>query len=306
MTIPIVLPDLLIKERATVPVHSNIAEAIGLGADLFYLVRGLDISGSGYADVLLSDAAKVLQRSNPSIRRRIYRLKELGMITYQRWGDRFRIWYINKARAAARLSLSSAGATFACPLNELHALKEQTAYHTTLDMQRRSEWLAKKSAKASEQHLVVDPAKVFEKSSEKLPGASVQHIGPNTVFCRENAVLVGASQQGVANRLGRRSRQTISNRLSDKRRARKGLPPIKRKQLAQARNAIEYQRQVFQFEETGRTVSPRLFIRRGRCYMSGCAIYSADHAHQGTSSRRLDQSIKIRRNVTAGVPIRSE
>lgn len=306
MTILIVLPDLLIEERATVPVHSNIAEALGLGADLFYLVRGLDVSGSGYADVFLSDAARVLRRSKPSIRRRIYRLKELGIITYQRWGDRFRIWYINKFRAASRLSLSSAGATFACPLNELHALKEQTAYHTVLDMQRRSEWLAKKSAKASEQHLVVDPAKVFEKSSEKLPGASVQYIGPNTVFCRENAIPVGASQQGVANRLGLRSRQTISNRLSDERRARKGLPPIKRKQIAQAKNAIEYQRQVFQFEETGRTASRRLFVRRGRCYMSGCSIYSVEHAHPGISSRRLDQSIKIRQNVTVCVPIRSK
>jgi hypothetical protein len=250
---------------------------------LWYLLRMLDKKGSGWAEIDLDRAGATLGRGKGTIKRYIKQGLAKGFfraavrIAPERW----RIYYASLFKVAAIAGLDNWGATVEITEADLPRLKLLATEMTAKSLQASSRHLAGKK------HDRVPTVPQLLNSSLCCRGVKGKKIRRSKRFISVTADLptFGASQSKTASLLGRHW-QTVCRRLSNEARAKRGLPPIARRQILkeseEALIAIRGKRP--------RTNKAKVFLGgRDRAFISRPNVYAFDMAESEINLTRKER-----------------
>ena len=270
----------LYRDRV-VRIHSVLAEG-GQGIDsrgfnaiaLWYWVRSLDTEGSGKVSFRILDAEVELERSKSTIKRYLENGLALGLFrsVEVRYG-RVVVYYASTKAIAIRQGLMHWGAVAEVPVSDLQNLRVVATEVQAFSLQNSSVYLAKQSTPKGLRAKVIKPEDVLLKASLCSAGENVVHVGKRCMFVEPESVLVGVSQERIAETL-RRNVRTVRRRLSNSWRSQRGIAPILKKQLAQTKP--EFDAVGFELSQAGVSGSDRYFVCKGLTWRSGCNIYYQD------------------------------
>jgi hypothetical protein len=200
-----------------------------LAIQLYYLARALDPAGSGSAVIDLVEAAKILEISIYSVRRRMQWAFNHGLFRAKlRIGtQKIKVYYTALQHICVRLNIADIGACTEIEISQLRNLKFAATEATALQLQNRSRW-SESNRKKCDRRKTLDPQQMT--TSELGAGAILFKKGRVT-FLKRSHTAYGGSQKRLAWELGRHP-STIQRRLSDGYRAKHGLDPIPKTQLA--------------------------------------------------------------------------
>jgi len=210
---------------------------VGQAWKLYYLLRGLDQTGCGYAQINLSEAARILKAKLPTIRAYLQKLKANSIINVVSLGhENYRVYYISLFNLAAKANLTSFGACGTVPLTYLSAGKFVAAELVAKFLQRQS---IRKAACKHGPQAIASTDQILSKSSSdlsvraqdtykgKIIGRSSRYVYVNSRF-----IPIGGSQDKIAELLNC-SQRTVSTLLSNSARQHQGLDPLNRIQICQ-------------------------------------------------------------------------
>lgn len=277
------------KSNLNVRIHAHLADggnsSVSQGHSsvmLWYLVRAFDIQGSGRVSFNLEEAATLLNRSVPSIRRYLRQGKQLGFFrNFQVQGTIVKVYYQGLFKVCQKLGLESWGAVAEIEISDLNNLKLIATQIETQRLQESSRYNAQQ-----EHRNVASDDDIFPSSQCSSGARGIIHRGERCLFVNELFAAFGASQRSIASKLGRCDR-TIRKRLSNRTRIDRGLKPIDRVQIAQTTPELN-QRFGLLFDQFDRSeikecdgiwktgFSDRIFKSCDRVFKSICNLYSKD------------------------------
>lgn len=203
-----------------------------LAVQVYYMCRALDLKGSGWATIDLQSAAKILQTSIYSIRRRLSWGLNLGLFREKlRQGvGEVKIFYCSLVKVAARLGLDDLGAITEIDLSQLRFIKFASTEAEALQLQKRSRW-KEAHRKKGDRRRTINPEDL---TTSELGNGVMSKYGRVTIL-RRSVAAYGGSQRRVAWEQGRHP-ATVQRRLSDGYRKNHNLDPIQKTQLATTPN----------------------------------------------------------------------
>ena len=221
----------------TVVISSLLAEALPSGGELWWYCRGLDSAGSGRAVINFARAAEELGMAYGTVCRWFNACVkfELFQVLSRKHGEAV-VRLRSLAKVAIAYGVTKLGGCGEVLLSELKHLR----YHAT-DLQVEFSQLCAifgaTEAKGNVEELkreLIDP--VFQRSQSRTWGADksvrgITWVGPRCLFVKPDFALSGVSQEVMGESLGRVQR-TVSRRLSDAVRSRRGLVAVDRRQIA--------------------------------------------------------------------------
>ncbi len=197
--------------------------------ELWYLLRGLDEQGSGSATINLNEAAKILQISLPSLRRRIKAgldLELFGGVVRVGVGQ-YRIFYKSLKSVCTTLEITDLGACWDADISTIPYLKFGATEAEAIKLQNQSQYVEIRRKKKGSFKNLLSPE---EMTSCDLCQRQILFRRGRVTFLKRSANFYGGSQKRIAHNQGRHV-STIQRRLSDGR-ERHGLERIAKTQLA--------------------------------------------------------------------------
>jgi hypothetical protein len=257
---------------------ASIVQHASRAARLWVLVRSLDHpdnggTGSGYVEVSIAELCKWLKRSERSVWRYLREARSKGYLHRCECENGFlKIEYVGLRRLAKHLGLLGLGAIGEIPLSELQHAKtyatdiqvEQLQAQSFHKMKEEFGRYAKGARKAAE-------LLSMKSSSARVSGEVLIARGYRLLYLAPHWRPFGASQQGIASRLGV-SLRTIQNRLSNTWRRRRDIPVITKAQSAHqvfAEYPKEFLLDFLKFEED----KQRYVFLGNRLFKVGCNLY---------------------------------
>lgn len=200
--------------------------------ELWYLLRGLDKKGAGSATINLQYAAKILQISLPSLRRRIKSGLDLGLFGGVVKGEvgQVRIFYKSLVSVCTTLELTDLGACWDADIADIPYLKFGATEAEAIKLQNQSQYVESHRKKNRCFKEILSPE---EMTSFDLCQRQILFRRGRVTFLKRSANFYGGSQERIAWNEGRHI-STIQRRLSNGYRERRGLDPITKTQLAVA------------------------------------------------------------------------
>ncbi len=215
-----------------------IVQAASRAARLWCVVRSLDHpenqgTGSGLVEISIAELCQWLNRAERSVWRYLKDAINKGYLhSYHCEYGQLRIEYRGLKSLCKHLGLSHMGAIGVFPLNQIehakaHATSIQAEKLQAQSFYRMKEWFGRfaRGAKTA--------AELLEKSSSsaKVPGDVIVSRGNRLLYLAPHWRPFGASQQGIADRLGV-SIRTVQYRLSNQWRGKRGIDLIEKAQSA--------------------------------------------------------------------------
>lgn len=195
---------------------------------LWYYLRSLDPSGSGWGEFSLEAAAQFFDRSIYTIRRWLKWGDELGLFRARiKLGNRYRVYYSSLVKVCLRLEITHLGAIAQVEDTRLAELKFAATEAIALRLQNQSRFKEMSNHPEDVREKVIDPDQII--SSDLGLGAILTRSGRFT-FLKNNTFAVGASQKLLGWNLNRHP-ATVQRRLSDAYRRKRGIAPILKTQL---------------------------------------------------------------------------
>ena len=215
-----------------------IVQSASRAARLWVLVRSLDHpdnggTGSGYIEVSIAELCKWLNRSERSVWRYLREARAKGYLhRCECEYGLLKIEYVGLRRLAKHLGLDGLGAIGEIPLEDLQHAKthaadiqaEQLQAQSFHQMKEEFGRFAKGAKKAAELLAIKSP-------SAGLSGDVLIARGQRLLYLAPHWRPFGASQQGIADRLGV-SLRTVQNRLSNAWRQERRISEIEKRQTA--------------------------------------------------------------------------
>lgn len=303
------MPPVQVDQQVFVRIHSRVADGgavaltkkfengVGQSAvNLWYLVRGWDRNGCGWAEFTLQEAATALNKSIPTIKRYLKQGQKLGFFyNPSKHGNNIRLYYRSLFKVCEEFELDNWGAVTEISIDELPQLKLIATEIETQRLQDSSRYQATRVHRNG----VAEPNELIAPShSSRGVKGNVIHRGNTALFVDEHFVPFGTSQRTIANSLSRSDR-TIRKRLSNSYRCERGLAPLDRVQLVQTSTELNDRYAVLlrQFERSELKMmdgvwmsdwSDRLFVCNGLVFKSLCNVYAKENVlHSMKRSRSV-------------------
>lgn len=197
---------------------------------LWYLLRGVDIQGAGSATISLNYAAKILQISLPSLRRRIKAGLDLGLFGGVVKGEKgqVRIFYKSLISVCTTLELTDLGACWDADIADIPYLKFGATDAEAMKLQNQSKYVENHRKKNRSFKNLLSPE---EMTSSELCNGQILFRRGRVTFLKRSANFYGSSQERLAWNAGRHI-STVQRRLSNGYRERHGLQRVIKTQLA--------------------------------------------------------------------------
>lgn len=197
--------------------------------ELWYLLRGLDKQGAGSATINLNEAAKILQISLPSLRRRIKSGLDLGLFAGVVKGEvgQVRIFYKSTKSICTALEIADLGACWDGDIADIPYLKFGATEAEAMKLQNQSQYVVRRKKKRSFKNLLSPE----EMTSSELCNGQILFRRGRVTFLKRTANFYGSSQDRLAWNAGRHI-STVQRRLSNGYRERHGLERVAKTQLA--------------------------------------------------------------------------
>ncbi len=247
-----------------VRIHSHFADHAGASIKLWYVCRAL--SDSGRSVINVNDVAEALEVSPRTIRHWMKECKEKGYFRsiIKQGAGIYVVYY-----AALTKLTKGWGPTASILLSDLKNYKTCTAEIQAQSLQAQSRYCAMKyhGKKA------LKPEDLFNNPSEISTG--VLHVKGSLLMVKQSFILFGASQVGIASRLGR-SISTVARRLKDTQKVR----------LAQ-RHRLNYTEKRILAEEWDPQVGRFFFYKKGLFKLHTNVYYPSYTLH--STKRRTSQ-----------------
>lgn len=201
-----------------------------LAIELWYLLRGLDKAGAGSATINLQYAAKILQISLPSIRRRVKAGLDLGLFAgvLKVGVGQFRIFYKSLKSVCTTLDLADLGACWDADIADIPYSKFGATEAEAMKLQNQSQYVESRRKKNRCFKEILSPEQM---NSFDLCQRQILFRRGRVTFLKRSANFYGGSQKRIAWNADRHI-STIQRRLSDGYRQKHGLEPITKTQLA--------------------------------------------------------------------------
>jgi hypothetical protein len=198
--------------------------------ELWYLLRGLDKQGAGSATINLNEAAKILQISLPSLRRRIKSGLDLGLFGGVVKGEvgQVRIFYKSLKSICTSLGIADPGACWEGDIADIPYLKFGATEAEAVKLQNQSQYVESRRKKKRSFKKLLSPE---EMTSSELCNGQILFRRGRVTFLKRSANFYGGSQDRIAWNEGRHI-STIQRRLSNGYREKHGLDRIAKTQLA--------------------------------------------------------------------------
>lgn len=198
--------------------------------ELWYLLRGFDKQGCGSATINLSEAAKILQISLPSVRRRIKNGLDLNLFAgVLRVGvNKYRIFYKSVTSVCSILEIADPGACWDADIADIPYLKFGATEAEAMKLQNQSQYVESHRKKNRCFKNLLSPE---EMTSSELCNGQILFRRGRVVFLKRSANFYGSSQERLAWNAGRHI-STVQRRLSNGYRERHGLKRVAKTQLA--------------------------------------------------------------------------
>jgi len=207
----------IILRRLTVRIHAGLISEGGSWMKIWYLLRALDIQGSGFYSGNLSTICQLLAASSSTIRQWLREGLRAGAI--RRWwvrGQRLSVALTSLHKTCIAIGLNHAGwgATAEIPLTDLHQFRPLATATITQREQQLSRFAAWRSLKPKNrrEYKLPQPEEFFSwkpRLSDTLPKGSIRcviHVGVRKVFTSLGFIPYGVSQPTIAFHRGRSDR----------------------------------------------------------------------------------------------------
>ena len=267
------------SDGPTAILPAAIVQPASRAARLWMLVRALDHpdnggTGSGYVEVSMTELCKWLKRSERSVWRYIKEAKAKGYLYRCECEYGFlKIEYVGLRRLAKHLGLSGLGAIGEIPLSELQYAKVYAANTQTEALQGQSFHNMKEEfGKYSEGALKAAELLAMKSSSAGGSGGVLIARGHRLVYLAPHWRPFGASQQGIADRLGV-SLRTVQYRLSNRWRQERGISPIEKAQSAHQVFEECPKRFLQDFMREEENATQKYVFLGKRLFKRGCNLY---------------------------------
>lgn len=247
---------------------------------LLYYIKSLDANGSGYGDVIVVDAAQILERTCSIVRRWIKSGITLGIFrsVIKLKKGLYRIYYSSILNICKRYKITDLGAIPIIRVEDLKNIKFKATEADTIRYQKRSYYAAIKGKKLRKLR-TIEPDKILCSKSKRI-----LFLSSRFVYLASGVLAYGASQKYIANQVGY-SKSTIQRRLSNNYRKFRGLNPVTKKQQCVCAfgdlEGLEYSEEYFEQSQElisyGRYHKPSSINScSNRIFKSHVNIYSID------------------------------
>jgi hypothetical protein len=204
---------------------------------LWYFLRAVDFQGCGNVEIDLRIAALALSKSLYTIRRWLKSGLQMGFFRGSRRvaTKQYRIFYTSLEKICCLLNIADIGACTDIEVCDLKNAKFIATEATAKQQQERSKFQAKEGKRKNLKKCI--PTAEVLTTSDLCTGAILHKVGRFT-YLKFYAHPHGASQKGIAEKVGRHI-STVQRRLSDGYREQHNLKPIPKTQLlAQPKRAL--------------------------------------------------------------------
>lgn len=268
------------NSKATI-VYSQLNEAAPASIRCWYLARAIDHQGRGAAELDVSQAAQVFNCSEYTIKRQLRELVSLGCLRRVNWLRRgvAQVWYSSILVVARRFKLEKLGYAAEVLVSDLRKYREASRIVQAEGFQSASRFAARKAQKGRIRRKVYR-AEDLICTSQKSRG--VKHRSQRCIFVGPDFVPFGASQQAIAQSLGRCTR-TI----------RRSLSGVEKRRLMQCSPQNQLDAQIS--SQDWEMIAGRFYWFEGLAYRSLCNLYLTG------VSLRTKRRLKDRHKRMAGV-----
>jgi hypothetical protein len=295
----------------TVVISSLLAEALPSGGELWWYCRGLDRAGSGRVVLNFAQAAEELGMAYGTVCRWFKACTNHGLFdVLSRKHGQAVVMMRSLQKVTRYFGVTSLGGCGEVLLSELKNLR----YHATDLQVQFSQFCGIFGATEGKgnveelQRELIDP--IFQRSQSRTWGAvkpveGVTWVGPRCLFVKPDFALGGISQKKIGEALDR-DKRTVSRRLSDAVRERRGLITVDRRQIA--RQDLDTSKAILnqtpaQLMMQGQTEAamerPKFFGCSGRLWKAEANLYSVPVVLLGR--RHWRREVK-RAGITPEVP----
>jgi hypothetical protein len=213
-------------------IHSALADAAKAPIKLWYMLRAIDIKGSGQVVFSINAAATALAVTRRTIKNYLATAPKYMFRQVQKLDkDTYRVYYGSAVRVAVNTGCTTFGSVAYATTKELVRLRVSATEITAQAAQAASKFKAyleqKNFAGAGTARRPLNPETLFDNldqavvdpSSSLCKGALGFNHAHRTLFVNQGFIAYGASQQLTADRL-KRSKATVQRRLKDTERVR--------------------------------------------------------------------------------------
>jgi hypothetical protein len=252
-----------ILSRLSVRIHSAV---VGMGrawAKLWYLLRGLDIQGSGFAKIPLSQVCTLLN-AKPSTVRQWLREGQKAK-AFRRWRERRGILKIAMGslfKVLQHLGLTAPGASGYEPLHKLFQLRALATGLTTQRLQQLSRFAAwrrlpgryRKTYRLPQPDAFFEPRDFLSDKNATRELKCVMHIGKFRIFTSKGFVPYGVTQKTIASERGYKSDRTIRRHLN--------ALGVQKRQIVQSKGAYKSIMDALAWDSPGIAPEPTISMTR--------------------------------------------
>lgn len=237
----------LLTEMYIVRIHSRIARHPW--ARLWYLLRCLDIDGSGHGTISLKDVEELLRCNDKTIYRWLQQGKRKGAFNdYEVRKGILEVYLGSLYRVCKKLNWKKWGVVAECPLADVNAnIRAITTGIVTQQFQQKSRYAADQKLKPQhrKQFGTVHPNELLKNVGQSSPKPQVGevpcvlHVSEKKIFVSKSFTVYGASQANIASELG------IHPVTVQRHHAQLGTP---RRQLCQKKGEYTHIKQALEYE----------------------------------------------------------
>jgi hypothetical protein len=248
-----------------VRIHSGIVSSgRATWSKLWYLLRALDIQGSGFCQVSLAQVSQLLRASSSTIRQWLREGKQIGAFRWWKFSQKqgLRVALGSIYKVCLGLGLNSWGVVAEIPLDQMISCLRATA---TAAVSQREQQLSRFAAwrnlpaSARKVYKLPQPEAFFDGShrpSDNLPRGGIRcliHIGQHRIFTSKGFIPFGVSQPTIGKER-RLTDRTVRRHL--------GQLGIEKRQIVQAKSAYREIREALRWDSPGIAPEPDISMRR--------------------------------------------
>lgn len=261
--------------KATV-VYSLLNEAAPAAIRVWYLARAIDQQGRGAVEIDIAEAAQAFNCSEYTVKRQLRELRALGCVRRVNWIRRgvAQVWYSSIFVVCRKLKLEKLGYAAEVSISDLRKYRQTTRIVQAEGFQSASRFAARKALQKAKIRRKVYRAEDLISTSQKSRG--VKHRSQRCIFVGPDFVPFGASQQAIADSLGRSTR-TI----------RRSLSGVEKRRLMQ--HSPQSQQIAHDLFQDWDAEAGRFYFFEGLAYKSLCNLYLT--GYRLTTKRRLKANL---------------
>lgn len=217
-----------ILRRLTVRIHSGLIEKGRAWVKLWYLLRGLDTSGSGFGRISLQSVQDLLQAAPSTIRQWFREGKAIGAFRF--WAERrgiltFALGSLQSICLNLKLWYRRAwGVVTEIPLTEIHRIRHHATAVSVQHLQLQSRYATRMAMSRDERKFfkVSKPSDFFKEQKEASQNSDAGALPPcclkisrRVIWVSKGFIPFGTSQTTAAKERGYKSDRTIRNHLNE-------------------------------------------------------------------------------------------